>query len=114
MTVSTLDQVTTYPTQTFKELIPQTNSVKSVQDRSPTLNRELLESIAEAELNRTQNTNTVNLVDMNEQTGQRSTSVTVYNSQQEQIKMYMNTSYNSSTYDLSNLKEQNRSLSLYV
>lgn len=121
MTVSTLNQISAYATAAQSTLIPQTSSAQTAQDRSPTLNRELLSAVGEAELNRTQNSTSINPVSLSDEARQVITAVAGHNSQQQQIEIYMNVmhgsdSYEANTYDLSNLleREQNTPIPLYA
>jgi len=113
MTVSTLDQISAYTMQTQERLIPQTSPTQTSQDRSQVLNRELLSAVGEAELNRTQNTNSINPSHLSDESRQVITAVAGHNSTQQQIEIYMSVmhgsdSYEANTIDLTNLLEENR------
>ena len=121
MTVSTLNQISAYSTVAQNTLIPQTSSAQITQDRSPALNRELLSAVGEAELNRTQNTTSINPANLSDEARQVITAVAGHNSRQQQIEIYMNVmygsgSYEANTYDVSNLleREQNTPMPLYA
>jgi hypothetical protein len=99
MTVSTLNQVSTYPTQTQSTLIPQTSKAQVSQDRSSALNRELLSAVGKAELNRTQNTSSINPVSLSDESRQIVVAIAGYNSHQQQIEIYVNGMTGTDTYE---------------
>jgi len=98
MTVSTQNQISAYPTQTQNRLIPQTSEAQVSQDRSSALNRELLSAVGEAELNRTQNTSSINPVSLTDESRQIVVAIAGYNSHQQQIEIYVNGMTGTDTY----------------
>ena len=98
MTVSTQNQISAYATQTPNNLIPQTSTAQTSQDRSHALNRELLSAVGEAELTRVQNTDTINPVSLSDEARQLVVAVAGHNSRQQQIEIYVNGMTGTDTY----------------
>ena len=112
MTVSTLDQISAYTSQTQSALIPQTSTTQDIQERSDTLNTQLLNAIGQAEIERTQRPS-INPISMSDEARQLVTAVAGHNSRQQQLEIYINgmtgtDTYSANTIDASNLLQYDR------
>ena len=116
MTISTLDQISAYSSTRQENLIPQTSTTQNIQDRDSNLNRELLNAIGQAELERTQNS-TINTVSLSDETRQLVVAAAGHNSTQRQIEIYVNAqnsnnSYQANTINISNLLDYQQNPSI--